>query len=639
MLGAWRYLAWLEPKPLERPCQFYINVFASITMQDLIRHLPAVIYEYAIYPDGKSKFTFVSESSEAILGLTPEALMANAALLDSIVHEEDQELQQESSARCIKEGRDWTWEGRMRVKENNIWVEVRSNHEQLADGIIIRRGVIQDITERKELAKESEQRYLTLVDRLPIGIVIHKQGKLVFANSQAYQILGSKKTTGLIGTDVLNFVHPDYHQRIVRRMKEGGGILSPMVEQKYVRIDGKIIDVETMSSPFTFQGEACVQVIFRDITERKQTEERIKKNETLLTQLFQNIPMAVVQLNEMGKVEQVNKGFEEMFGFTLEELKGKSINDFIVPEELVHEGVDLNNLITANRIVSIETIRKTRNGKLINVILYGMPVMLDHQTIGIYGVYVDFTDRKKVEEELKIRNTELDNFVYKVSHDLRAPLSSILGLVNLARLPGNTDNPMDYIDIIGEKVQHLDHFIGDVLSHSKNLKMDVTTSQVDFEQIIDRTFQDLNYLDGAKEMVRNVKIEGNVFYSDPWRISEIFRNLISNAVKYRQLDLTKPQIDVKISVDNHRADISFADNGIGIDEVSLSKIFEMFYRATEQSDGSGIGLYIVKNAVEKLGGQIAVSSQLNMGTRFHIILPNRVNLVVPAAQSQVVEQR
>jgi PAS domain S-box-containing protein len=400
-----------------------------------------------------------------------------------------------------------------------------------------------------------------------------------------------------------------------------------------------VIDVEPMASPFTFQGEPCVQVIFRDITERKQTEERIKKNETLLAQLFQNVPMAVVLLTETGKVEQVNKGFEEMFGFTLEELKGKSINDFIVPEELVHEGVDLNNLITSSRIVSIETIRKHRSGKLVNVILYGMPVMMENQTIGIYGVYVDFTDRKKVEEELKIRNTELDNFVYKVSHDLRAPLSSILGLVNLARLPGNTDNPMDYIDIIGEKVEHLDHFIGDVLSHSKNLKMDVTTSQVDFEQIIDRTFKDLNYLQGAKDMERSVKISGIAFYSDPWRISEIFRNLISNAIKYRQLNIERPEIRIKIMIDQRRAEINFSDNGIGIDDVSLAKIFEMFYRATEQSDGSGIGLYIVKNAVDKLGGQINVSSQVNQGTRFSIILPNRISKVVLVNTPQAVDEQ
>jgi signal transduction histidine kinase len=264
--------------------------------------------------------------------------------------------------------------------------------------------------------------------------------------------------------------------------------------------------------------------------------------------------------------------------------------------------------------------------------------MLENQTIGIYGVYVDISDRKKVEEELKIRNTELDNFVYKVSHDLRAPLSSVLGLVNLARLPGNTDNPMDYIDIIGEKVSSLDHFIGDVLSHSKNLKMEVNIGKVDMGKIIDQTFTELGYLEGAKEMKRCIKIEGIDFYSDYWRISEIFRNLISNSIKYRQLRTTTPEVTIKIHIDHLRADISFADNGIGIDEKNLAKIFEMFYRATEQSDGSGIGLYIVKNAVEKLGGQISVASRPEQGTRFSIILPNRVNSIIKNP-SLVVEQR
>jgi PAS domain S-box-containing protein len=338
--------------------------------------------------------------------------------------------------------------------------------------------------------------------------------------------------------------------------------------------------------------------------------------------------MAVVMLDESGKVFQVNRGFEQMFGFEKGELRGRNLNDFIVPEELRNEGIDLNNLITSNQVVSIETIRRHRSGKFVNVILCGVPIMMENQTIGIYGVYVDITDRKRTEEELKIRNTELDNFVYKVSHDLRAPLSSVLGLVNLARLPGNTDNPMDYIDIIGEKVAALDHFIGDVLSHSKNLKMEVNISKVDLGKVIDQTFTELSYLEGAKDMKRLIKIEGIDFFSDQWRISEIFRNLISNSIKYRQLFNRNPEVTVKIHIDNLRADISFSDNGIGIDEKNLARIFDMFYRATEQSDGSGIGLYIVKNAVDKLGGQISVASRPEQGTRFSIILPNRVNNVI-----------
>ncbi len=609
-------------------------------MNDIIRHLPAVIYEYTIHPDGAKRFTFISDACESILGVTSEAVLQEATIMDSLIHEEDFSTLAERSQESYKHERELNWRGRMIIRGEERWMEIRSNHEVDENGVTVRRGIIQDITERKSSGKESEIRYQGLVERLPIGIAIHNHGKLVFANAHAHLILGAQKSNDIIGTHVMNYIHPDYRENLLERMREvAAGVPAPMIEQKFVRIDGRVIDVEAMAFPFIFKGAPSVQVIFRDITERKITETRVKKNETLFSQLFQNIPMAVVMLDEGGKVQQINKGFEAMFGFDVSELKGKNLNDSIVPDELRNEGVDLNNLITSNQVVRLETIRRHKNGNVLSVILYGMPVVLGKQTIGIYGVYVDITERKKVEEELKVRNTELDNFVYKVSHDLRAPLSSILGLVNLAKLPGNTDNPMDYIDIIGDKVQHLDHFIGDVLSHSKNLKMEVSISIVNFAQIIDRTFSELSYLEGAKEIIRNIKIEGVDFFNDPWRISEILRNLISNSIKYRRFDSQTSEISIRILTDNLRTEISFADNGIGIDEASLNKIFEMFYRATEQSDGSGIGLYIVKNAVDKLGGQITVFSKLGEGTRFTIILPNRIQSVVSKTSPFVVDQR
>jgi signal transduction histidine kinase len=111
--------------------------------------------------------------------------------------------------------------------------------------------------------------------------------------------------------------------------------------------------------------------------------------------------------------------------------------------------------------------------------------------------------------------------------------------------------------------------------------------------------------------------------------------LISNAIKYRKLNEGDSEIVIRINVDHLRAELTFADNGIGIDEENLTRVFEMFYRATEQSDGSGIGLYIVKNAVDKLGGQISVASRIGQGTRFNIILPNRINSAISIQPSSV----
>lgn len=591
-------------------------------MNDFIQQLPGVVYEITIKADGSRSFTFVSSNSSQILGIRAEDVMRDPTTLDNIIIPDDREGFKESTRGNRNRAELWTWEGRVQIKEEIRWIEARSNFEKKGEDTI-RKGIILDITDRKHREQESEIRYQLLVEHLPLGVGVHIDGKLVFANQYAHKIMGAKNNE-LIGKKVIELVHPDFRPIVMERMyRIAQGESLSMLEEKFVRLDGGVIDVETLGIPFTYRGMPANQIIVRDITDRKKAEANNKKNETLFTQLFNSTPMGLVMLDEQGKVEQVNNGFQQMFGYRPQELKGKSINDFIVPDTLANEGIDLNNIIAANEIVSVVTKRKHKDGHLVDVLIYGVPVLLDNRTISIYGVYVDITERRKVEEELKVRNTELDNFVYKVSHDLRAPLSSILGLVNLAKLPGNDDNPMDYINIIGKKVEDLDHFISDVLSHSKNLKLDVSITQVDFNSIISKTFTDLSYLEGASDVLVYRRVEGKQFFGDRWRISEIFRNLVSNAIKYRQIGGTKPEIKIEIVTTPEETHIIFSDNGIGIEKNDLAKIFEMFYRATVQSDGSGIGLYIVKNAVEKLGGSISVSSKVGFGTTFTIKLPNR----------------
>lgn len=590
--------------------------------------IPTVIFEYVISPHGDRRFSYISDQCREILGISAAEVRRDPALIYSSILPEDVTSLKDGFARTYPAGKSQSLIGRVARISGAQWLEFTFIDEVRAGGTTLRRGAIRETADPDEGSPASHA-YEALLEELPIGVVIHHKGVVMYANRYAHVVIRAARPGQLTGMNAFNFVHPDYIKDIADRIKKvSEGVSVPLVEEKFICLDGTLIDVETMAFPFHYKGKSAVQVIFRDITDKKKTEADAKRKEMLFTQLFQNVPMAVVMLDESAKVSEINKGFEEMFGFRKEELRGRNLNDFIVPDDLRNEGIDLNNLIASNRVVSMESIRKHRSGKLINVILCGVPVIYDNKVIGIYGVYVDISDRKKVEEELKIRNTELDNFVYKVSHDLRAPLSSVLGLVNLSRLQGNTDNPLEYISIIGEKVQALDNFIGDVLSHSKNLKMDVDIGQVDLRKIIEQSFTDLGYLAGARQINRVIKIEGIDFYSDRWRISEIFRNLISNAIKYRKPDSNESEIRIKISVDHLCADISFADNGIGIKDSSLKRIFEMFYRATNQSDGSGIGLYIVKNAVDKLGGQIKVASTPGEGTRFHILLPNRINSII-----------
>jgi signal transduction histidine kinase len=123
-------------------------------------------------------------------------------------------------------------------------------------------------------------------------------------------------------------------------------------------------------------------------------------------------------------------------------------------------------------------------------------------------------------------------------------------------------------------------------------------------------------------MEKEVEVSGIDFYSDPWRIEEIFRNLVSNAIKYRKMDTSKHLIKIKVETTDATARIIFTDYGIGISQTDQSKIFDMFYRASARSIGSGLGLYIVRNAVEKLGGRVGVESIPDQYTTFKIELFN-----------------
>ncbi|HMJ69184.1 MAG TPA: PAS domain S-box protein [Cyclobacteriaceae bacterium] len=592
----------------------------------MLDKLPAVVFEYSVFPDGSRDFTYISPRCEEILGVSQEVLMRGILPMKNFIYHEDWSRFHQTTEDSIASLREWKWEGRLNSRGEVIWIEASGTLTRMPDGVVVCHGILTDITQRKLLEhrhRESERKYRELVEHIPLGIGIHAEGKLVYANRYALEMMGATRPEDLMGKSVLDLVHPDYRDVVRDRMRLAlQGIEVHAIEQKYVRLDGKIIDVETAAYPFSHHGTPAVQIIAKDITEKKQALESMRKTETLFSQLFQNSPMAIVILDDKGNVVQINQGFHEMFGYTIEELKGRGLNSFIVPEELEAEGNDLNSLISSYKVIRIETMRRRRDGEMLSLIVYGVPVHMEDKTIGIFGVYVDITEQKKIEKELKIRNTELDNFVYKVSHDLRAPLSSILGLVNLANMPGNDDNPGTYITLIGRKVEQLDHFISDVLSHSKNLKQDVTIERVDVKQIVANTFTDLSYLRNAELIHKEIDIQGSGFFSDRWRLAEIFRNLISNAIKYRRMDIDKPMVKVTVRITEQEADITFSDNGIGIEPDKLLNIFEMFYRASTQSDGSGLGLYIVKNAVEKLGGQIDVFSKPLQGTEFKIILPN-----------------
>ncbi|MDJ1505816.1 PAS domain-containing sensor histidine kinase [Xanthocytophaga agilis] len=230
---------------------------------------------------------------------------------------------------------------------------------------------------------------------------------------------------------------------------------------------------------------------------------------------------------------------------------------------------------------------------------------------------------EKVNEQLSRTNEELDQYVYKVSHDIRSPIASIMGLLGLINKEILPAQELQYLHLMENRINRLDDFIKSVLSHSRSLNTAVSMSPINFDKIIDQCLEELQYYPEVDQLhIKKELPQTGIFWGDELRLSIIFKNLISNAIKYRNKQV-RSMLIISVSVSAQQAFIVLQDNGQGIPDQYQQQVFTMFFRATEKADGSGLGLYIVKQAVERMGGTITLQSQFGKGTAFTIQLPNQ----------------
>jgi signal transduction histidine kinase len=220
-------------------------------------------------------------------------------------------------------------------------------------------------------------------------------------------------------------------------------------------------------------------------------------------------------------------------------------------------------------------------------------------------------------------NEELDSYIYKASHDMRAPLTSMMGILSLIKTETDPEK-IKHLNLLQEKcIIKLDSHIYQIINLSKNIKTESIPEKTDLHLMITEVFEELNFFENASNTKKVIRIEQEVaFYSDPYRLKMILNNLISNAFKYPRQDEKVPQIEVDALISRDSATITVKDNGIGIAKEQQGKIFDMFYRGTDISKGSGLGLYMVKEMIEKLNGSISVFSEENKFTSITFVIPN-----------------
>jgi two-component system, sensor histidine kinase len=266
---------------------------------------------------------------------------------------------------------------------------------------------------------------------------------------------------------------------------------------------------------------------------------------------------------------------------------------------------------------------------VINILLGASLLFVFAAIIGrvISDLRITESKLQRKNRELDQANKELDRFVYSVSHDLSAPLKSILGLVNISRITKEHGEHISYLSRIESSVVKLEVFIAEILDYSKNKRQHVVGEQIRLKELCNEILENLRYMDDFERVNIDLSdLSHHEIVQDKMRLKIILNNLITNAVKFqKRFPEHKPYIKVSSRNSGERLLIEIEDNGEGIKPEMQARIFDMFYRGTENARGSGLGLYIAKEAAVRINGNISVRSEYGKGSTFTVELENLNN--------------
>ena len=522
-----------------------------------------------------------------------------------------------------------------------------------------------DVTEKVESRKkieESEKRYRELIENLPVATYsCDSEGRILVYNKAAAALW---RRNPEFQKDLWSGFWKIYN-------KDGNPLsidLCPMaIALKEGRIitdqeiiiespNGEKVNIVPHSVPSLDSNgrvTGAVNVLF-DITNRKRAEEKLEKlNKELSDYKYVMDESSMVAITDQkGIIKHVNDNFCKISKFSPEELTG---HDHRIINSGYHSKEYIKNLwetLSRGEIWKGEFKNKAKDGTTFWLDTIITPFLDERGKPYQYVVtQFDITKRKNAEgnikkqneelviqyQEKKIRtaelnlsnkelvktNTELDHFVYSVSHDLRSPLTSILGLISFIEEDSREPDTLEQVRMIRASINRLDGFIKNILSYSQNNRTGLEPQKIPIKKTINEIVNSVRNIKEAKGISFQIDIdEQQPFYSDWQRFNTILKNLITNAIKYHTEEVSGRYLKLTGATDNKELKLSISDNGIGIDAAYHEKIFDMFYRLPSTTTGSGFGLYIVKETLEKIHGKIEVHSEKGVGTTFIITLKN-----------------
>lgn len=517
-----------------------------------------------------------------------------------------------------------------------------------------------DITRRKQAEtalKVSEERYRQLIELSPEGIFIQYAGKFVFVNSSFVKLLGATDAAEIIGKSVIEFIHPEFKAAVVQRIHQLTVEKTPvpLMEQKWLRLDGSVFDAEVKSVPFTYQDQSASQAVISDISDRIAIQAALRESEQRFRFLAESIPQIVWTSRPDGWIDYYNQRWVDYTGMTLEETQGWGWSPVLHPEDLQMCIDRWTHAVATGEPYEIEyRFKRASDGQYRWHLGRAIPLRNQDGSISKwFGTCTDIEDQKQAlaerdrllaSEQLartqaETSNRMKDEFLAVVSHELRSPLNAILGWVQMLRT-GRLNETMTAkaLETIERNARSQTQLIEDILEVSRiitgKIRLNVRTCEL--VPIIESAIETVRLAADAKQIRLSSILDpaAGPISGDPERLQQVVWNLLSNAIKFTPKE---GRVQIRLERINSHVEIVVSDSGIGIKPDFLPFVFDRFRQAdsstTRSYNGLGLGLSIVRHLVELHGGTVSVASAGEaQGTTFIVKLPCMAVIPVDASE-------
>ena len=526
------------------------------------------------------------------------------------------------------------------------------------------RSYHKDLMDRKDAERalrESEDRYRRLVEVSPDGILVHREGRILYVNSTGLELLGAKNIESLLGKDLKEFslsslassgkFGPGERGQFTADQTFGqlpadSGAKRP-THHRIQRLDGKTIDVEVVATGFAYQDRPAVQMVVRDVTQIRKQTEALAASERRYRSLFENVAEGVYRSTADGQMLDANRALVQMLGYeSIAELREIDIaQDLYVDPADRSESLDL---LRKDGVLSNHELRlRRRDGSIVTVFENARAVLRDDGSIEYCeGTLTDISQLKMAEEALMqardqaIHVSKLKSeFLANVSHEIRTPMNGIIGMTDLLSDTVLTTEQREYADAVKRSSQYLLNIINDILDFSKIEagRMELEAIEFDIRQCTEDVVELLSERAQEKSLELVAVIDPNLpakIVGDPFRIQQILTNLIGNAIKFTN----EGDVVVRLSADLEETGktslrVEVSDTGIGVAPELKPRLFQPFSQGdgstTRRFGGTGLGLAISRQLVEMMSGEIGVYNRREGGSCFWFRLP----LQLPASAS------